>query len=188
MERQQSTDNEVAAALLKGISAKDPQALTELHSLVGRRIYAFALRFTRDSDLANQVVTDTLYDVWRFPNRFNGQSKVSTWVLAIAKHKALHALRQRHSVHVDLDDITDTLASETGDPELSNLGAERATALWRCIQKLPEIHRECLHMVYYEGLPLEEVAQFEQVPENTIKTRLFHARKKLKACLSGILE
>jgi len=155
---------------------------------MGRRIYAFSLRVVRDPDLANQVVTDTLYDVWKFPQRFNGQCKVSTWVLAIAKHKALHALTLRHRDHVDLEDISDTLASELGDPESSSLGAERAAALWRCVQRLPDIHRECLHMVYYEGLSLEEVAQFQQVPENTVKTRLFHARKKLQACLGGTLD
>jgi len=188
MDRQQSSGDEVALSLLKSIGDKNHKALTQLHGLVGKRIYAFAVRMTRDSDLANQVVTDTLFDVWKFPHRFNGQCKVSTWILAIAKHKALHALSQRHSDHVDLEDISDTLASDLGDPELSSVGAERAAVLWGCIQRLSEPHRECLHMVYYEGLSLEEVAQFQQVPENTVKTRLFHARKKLQACLTGILD
>src|SRR5690348_1204177 len=188
MERQQFPENDVAISLLKDIQAKDARALTKLHALMGKRIYTFAVRMTRDSDLANQVVTDTLYDVWRFPDRFNGQSLVRTWLLAIAKHKALHALRQGHSVHVDLDEITETLAGDTGDPELSSLGAERAAALWRCVQQLPELHRECLHMVYYEGLSLDEVAGFQQVPEGTVKTRLFHARRKLQACLGTTLE
>jgi len=188
MDRPQSSDNEAALSLLKAIGERNPKALAGLHSLVGKRIYAFAVRMTRDSDLANQVVTDTLFDVWKFPHRFNGQCKVSTWILAIAKHKALHALSQRHLEHADLDDISDTLPSDLPDPESSSIEAERAAALWRCIQRLPEAHRECLHMVYYEGLSLAEVAQFQEVPENTVKTRLFHARKKLQAWLTGISE
>jgi RNA polymerase sigma-70 factor (ECF subfamily) len=188
MERQDVADNNAAVALLEAIGARDTQALTKLHAMLGRRIYAFSLRLVRDVDLANQVVTDTLFDVWRFPHRFNGKSKVSTWVLAIAKHKALHALRQRHSDHVDLDDVCDTLVSEIGDPEASSLGAERAAALWRCIESLPDTHRECLHLVFYEGMRLAEVAEIQMVPENTVKTRLFHARKKLQACLSGVLD
>ena len=184
-----SPEAEPALALLKRIQAGDEAALASLHRLLGRRIYAFALRMVRDADLANQVVTDTLFDVWKFPQRFNGECKVSTWVYAIAKHKALHALRQRkHSAHTDLADIVDTLASDIGDPEVASLGAERAAALWRCIQRLPEEQRECLHMVFYEGYTLAEVAGFQGVPENTIKTRLFHARKKLQMYLGNTLK
>ena len=185
---QHITDNEMALELLRGIEAKDSQALRKMHGLLGKRIYTFAVRFTRDVDLANQVVTDTLHDVWRFPGRFNGKSKVSTWILAIAKHKSLHALRQRHSSHVDLEDITETIASESGDPESSSVNAERMTALWRCIERLPDAHRECLHLAFYEGMALAEVAEVQKVPENTVKTRLFHARKKLHACLQGVID
>lgn len=188
MDRQDVADNDSAVALLEAIGARDTQALAKLQAMLGRRIYAFSLRLVRDVDLANQVVTDTLFDVWRFPHRFNGKSKVSTWVLAIAKHKAMHALRKRHSDHVDLDEVSDMLVSEIGDPEASSLGAERAAVLWRCIQTLPDAHRECLHLVFYEGLHLAEVAEIQMVPENTVKTRLFHARKKLQACLGGSLD
>jgi len=188
MERQASADDLEAVELLRGIASKDSRALTKLHQLLGRRIYTFALRMIRDVDLANQVVTDTLYDVWRFPERFNGQSKVSTWVLAIAKHKALHALRQLPAEHVELDDIAETIASTGGSPEAAYMTSERMAALWHCLERLPDAHRECMHLVVQEGMALAEVAQIQGVPENTVKTRVFHARKKLQACLGTLLE
>jgi RNA polymerase sigma-70 factor (ECF subfamily) len=187
-EKLQALDDDPAVPLLRGIIARDQTALAKLHSLLARRVHAFSLRITRDSDLASQVVTDTLWDVWKFPERYNGTCKVSTWVLAIAKHKAMHATRSRRAEFVDLDDVSDSLVSELGDPESSSLAGERAIALWRCVQELPEVQRECLHLVFYEGMTLAEVAQVQQVPENTVKTRLFHARKKLQVCLGDTLD
>jgi RNA polymerase sigma-70 factor (ECF subfamily) len=177
-----------AAVLLRGIAARDQAALAKLHALMGRRIHAFSVRLTHDPDLANEVVSDTLLDVWRYPERFNGQSKVGTWILAIAKYKTMHALRQRRRPHVDIDDMADSLISEMGDPESTKLANERARELRKCIQRLPEEQRECLHMVYFEDLTLAEVAEFQGVPENTVKTRLFHARKKLEVYLAGVLD
>jgi RNA polymerase sigma-70 factor (ECF subfamily) len=183
-----SAEDQAALALLKAIASKNERALVRLHALLGRRIYAFSLRLGRDVDLANQVVTDTLYDVWRYPERFNGQSKVSTWMIAIAKHKTMHGMRRARPDHLDVDDFADSLVSNIGDPEQSSLSAERMTALWRCLQQLPEVQREALHLAYYEGLALAEVAELQNVPENTVKTRLFHARKKLEACMASVFD
>lgn len=188
MDREGTADNEEALALLQGILARDSQALTALHGLLARRIFSFALRMVRDNDLANQVVIDTLHDVWKHPERFNGQSKVSTWILAIAKYKALHAMRKQPTNQVDIQDLADTLVSERGNPEASSLVMERHRALWSCIEQLPEAQRECLHLVFYEGMALGEVAQIQSVPENTVKTRVFHARRKLQACMGEILD
>lgn len=188
MDRHRQHDDTEVVKLLEGIRVRDDASLTKLHALMSRRIHTFAMRIVGDNALANEIAMDTLYDVWKYPDRYNGTSKASTWILAIAKYKALHALRKRSPNEVDLNDLADTLISDRGDPEASSLAMERNRALLGCLQQLPEVQRECLNLAFFEGLPLAEVGAIQGVPENTVKTRIFHARRKLQAWMAELLE
>jgi RNA polymerase sigma-70 factor (ECF subfamily) len=179
----QPVDDALARRLLQRCAQKDERALKDFHRLMAPRIYAFASHRLRDASMAETVVVDTLYEVWKSADRFRGESKVSTWVLGIARHMMLQLARQADPEHEDIDDHAD---------ELPGVYADGATALSRwqeeqvvrgCMNTLSAAHRECMQLVYFEGLGLADVAAVQQVPENTVKTRLFHARKNMRACV-----
>jgi RNA polymerase sigma-70 factor (ECF subfamily) len=135
-----------------------------------------------DRTLAEDLVSETLFEVWQHANRFERRAKVSTWILAIARHKAMSALRHRRA-HEDLDEAHD-VADPAQNAEALWFKADRTKIIRHCLEKLSESHREVLDLVYYHEQPIESVARIVGVPLNTIKTRLFYARKHLAALLA----
>ena len=174
---------EEARALLDRLIQRDERALRDLHQLFGRRIYLFAVSRLRDEDAAETVMTDTLFEVWKHPDRFRGESRLSTWILGIAKYKVLNAFRSADRQHEDIDDHAESIA----DPNADVLGGieaqEQQRLLMECIEALSPPQRECMHLVFLEGMALAEVAEIQKVPEGTVKTRMFHGRKNLKDCV-----
>jgi RNA polymerase sigma-70 factor (ECF subfamily) len=169
--------------LLARLVERDERALRELHELFARRIYLFAVSRLRDEDAAQTVMIDTLFEVWKHPDRFRGESRFSTWLLGIAKYKVLSAFRSRDAVHEDIEDYAEVIAdSATGIVERLEEG-QRQQLLMECIDKLSDAQRECVQLVFLEGLALAEIAAVQKVPEGTVKTRLFHGRKNLRDCV-----
>ncbi|MGB0128611.1 MAG: sigma-70 family RNA polymerase sigma factor [Rhodocyclaceae bacterium] len=175
---------ETEQELLQRIARGEEHALRELHRRFARRIYAFALNRLHDEGEAEAIVSDTLYEVWRFPLRFRGESSFSTWLLGISRNKILSALRARRAPYEELDE--DMPSQDLGVFEVL-AEEEHRRGVRHCPEKLQDLHRECLYLVFYEGLALAQVAQLQQCPENTVKTRLFHARQKIKGCLERLL-
>ena len=180
--------NERVHALLREMGSGREQALKELYRAYSRTIYAFALVRLRDAADAEEVVVDTMHEVWRHPDRFRGESKFSTWLLGIARHKLLTLLRNRDPEHEEIETFEETLESDDASAFDVLAQKQRREGVRHCMDKLPEEQRECLHLVFYEGYGLAEVAAVQSCPENTVKTRLFHARRKLKSCLQRMLE
>ena len=184
----QEPGNERVFALLQRMSQGDEAALRELYLAYSRSIYAFALRRLRDAAEAEEIVVDTMHEVWRHPQRFRGESKFSTWLLGIARFKLLTLIRSREPQHEELGELEEVLESgEEGSFEVL-AQKQRREAVRQCMDKLPPEQRECLHLVFYEGYSLAEVAAVLGCPENTVKTRLFHARRKLKNALRLMLQ
>jgi RNA polymerase sigma-70 factor (ECF subfamily) len=182
-------DNDDVLRLLGRIEQRDEAAFKELYRAFSRKLYAYVLRQLAEPAQAEEIVADTLYEVWRQPARFRGEAQFSTWLIGIARNKVLMAWRSRKAdaVHDDLDEIADSLAAdEPGAFELL-AQAQRRDGVRHCMERLSQEHRECVHLVFYEGLSLGEVAELQQCPEGTVKTRLFHARQKLKKCLQLML-
>jgi RNA polymerase sigma-70 factor, ECF subfamily len=174
--------------LLQRIAKGDEAALRELYLAYSRTIYAFALRRLRDAAEAEEIVVDTMHEVWRHPERFRGESKFSTWLLGIARFKLLSLIRGREPQHEEIGELEETLDSgEEGSFEIL-AQKQRREAVRQCMDKLPAEQRDCLHLVFYEGYGLAEVAAVLGCPENTVKTRLFHARRKLKNALRLMLQ
>jgi RNA polymerase sigma-70 factor, ECF subfamily len=182
---EQSADQSHERELLARIGIKDQRALRELHTLYGRRIYAFALRRLRDPDEAETVVSDALFEIWKNPSGFREESRFSTWLLGIARNKMLMLLRARRPQHEELDEALPDKGLGSFETFANK---ELLEGLLRCMEQLGEMHRECLHLVLFEDLSLNEVSAIQQCPENTVKTRLFHARRKIKDCVSLLLD
>jgi RNA polymerase sigma-70 factor (ECF subfamily) len=180
--------NEQVFPLLQRIGKGDEAALRQLYLTYSRTIYAFALRRLRDAAEAEEIVVDTMHEVWRHPGRFRGESKFSTWLLGIARFKLLSLIRGREPQHEEIGQLEEILESgEEGSLEIL-AQKQRREAVRQCMDKLPAEQRECLHLVFYEGYGLAEVAAVLGCPENTVKTRLFHARRKLKNGLRLMLQ
>jgi RNA polymerase sigma-70 factor (ECF subfamily) len=173
-------------ALLRRMERKEESALAELHRLFSKKIFAFALHRLGHSDEAESVVIDTLYEIWKDPSRFRGESTVQTWILGIARFKALSLLRARSDSHEDIDSYAELIESDDPGPLRQMENKYQEQAVKNCMSKLKSDHRECLHLVFYQGLSLAEVAEIQAIPENTVKTRLFYARKNIKFCLQQI--
>ena len=165
-------------ALVARIAGRDKQALQLLYSRHHVRIYRFALRFLNDEAAAEDTVSEVFIDVWRQAERFEGRSQVTTWLLAIARNKALSLLRRRSSEELD-DEVAEFIEDPSDNPEVAMLKSQRASVLQDCLMQLSPAHREIVDLVYYHEKSVEEVAEIIAVPANTVKTRMFYARKRI---------
>ena len=170
--------------LLEKIAAGDRTAMHTLYARHNVRVYRFVLRVLRDTASAEDLVSQVFLDVWRTASQFEGRSQVSTWLLSIARFKALTALRQRKHEDIDQDDVMQ-IADQADTPEAS-LDRSRTSAILRaCVAKLSPAHREIVSLVYYHEKSVEEVAQLVGIPASTVKTRMFYARKQLAELLKS---
>jgi RNA polymerase sigma-70 factor, ECF subfamily len=170
------------AALIEAVAGGDRSAMHALYARHHARIYRFLVRLTSDASLAEELVSDVFFAVWRDAARFAGKSEPSTWMLAIARHKAFTALKRRHH-----ERLTEAMADAIVDPadgaETMIERDDRSAAIRACLARLSPDHREVIDLVYYHDKSVEEVAEITGVPRSTVKTRMFYARK----CLAKLL-
>jgi RNA polymerase sigma-70 factor, ECF subfamily len=183
-------DNHRVSTLLERIGRQDEAAFRELYKAFSRRVFAYVLNMVNDHGRAEEILVDTMYEVWRAPARFRGDSQFGTWLIGIARNKALMAYRSRRpdELHDDLDDIAETEPADTPDGFAQLASKQRAEGVQVCMGKLSDEHRECMHLVFFEGMSVAEIAAIQGCPENTVKTRLFHARQKIKNCLRLMIQ
>ena len=148
------------------------------------RVYRFVLRVVRDETKAEDLISEVFLDVWRQADRFEGRSAVSTWLLAIARFKALSALRRRPDEELD-DEAAEAIEDTSDNPEESLAKKDKSAVIRKCLEGLSADHREIIDLVYYHEKSVEEVAEIVGIPENTVKTRMFYARKKLAELLKA---
>src|SRR5215207_8180618 len=98
-------DEQLALDLLRRVAQRDEAAFDQLYRTLSRRVYAFAFHALRDAPSAAEVVTETLYEVWKAPGEFRGEGKLSTWVLGIARYKILDRLRAKQPLHEDIEEL-----------------------------------------------------------------------------------
>jgi len=167
------------------LAARDESALRELHRLYARGVYAFARQRLRDDAQSEEAVAETFFQLWRHAGRFRGESQLSTWIFGIARNVVLNMLRARGP---ETDDLDEDMPDEDLGVFDRVAQAELRAGILRCLEGLTDVHRECLVLVFYEGLSLAEVATVQGCPENTVKTRLFHARRNIKGCVARLRE
>jgi len=164
--------------LLSRIARGDAVAMRALVARHQTRVYRWILRFVRDAALAEDVLNEVFLDVWRQAASFAGRSSVATWVLAIARFKALTVERKRIDVQLDEDGAASI--PDPADNAEKVLEREDERNLLRAgLAALSREHREVLDLVYYHGKSIKDVAEVIGIPEATVKTRMFYARKKL---------
>jgi RNA polymerase sigma-70 factor (ECF subfamily) len=177
----QATSDE---ALIARIASGDRLAMQVLFARHHVRIYRFVLRLVRDQWKAEDLISEVFLDVWRQADRFEGRSTVSTWLLAIARFKALSALRRKPEEGLD-EDAALEIEDLADNPEVTLEKKDRSAVIRKCLMGLSAEHREIIDLVYYHEKSVEEVAKIVGIPENTVKTRMFYARKKLAEMLKA---
>jgi RNA polymerase sigma-70 factor, ECF subfamily len=169
--------------LIRRIAEGDQLAMRTLFGRHRVPLYRWLLRLVGDEALAEDLLSELFLDVWRQAASFEARSSVSTWLLAIARYKALSARRRRTDVELD-DELASKLADPADDPERVLQKKDRAEVLRRSLTRLSPEHGEVIDLVYYHGKSVKEVAEIIGIAEATVKTRMFYARKKLAALVA----
>jgi len=179
-----SIDKTSDAALVARVAEGDRHALRLLFARHQPKVYRFVLRLVANSATAEDVVNEVFFDLWRQAASFEGRAQLSTWLLAIARNKALTAMRGR--VHEPLDDATaEAIPDPAGTAEECIDVSQRGALLRQCLTQLSAAHREIIDLVYYHEKSIDEVATIVGVPAATVKTRMFYARKRLAELLAA---
>jgi RNA polymerase sigma factor (sigma-70 family) len=170
--------------LIARITTGDLQAFEQLYRNYHPRLTRFLGNLLRRPELVEEVLNDTMVVVWTRPERYNGTSKLSTWIFAIAYRKALKALRGQDEP-VEQDE--DLRASPEPGPEQLLGQSQVQQALLKAMGQLSADHRAVVDLTYFHEIGYREIAEIMECPVDTVKTRMFHARRRLKGMLAGHL-
>ena len=170
-------------ACLKAISKGDETAFEMLY----KRYQPMLLKFSTgllngDVSQAADIVDDALFDVWNKAANYREKAKVSTWIFTVTRFKTIDYLRKQKNVTLT-DNVETMLESDEAMPESLSSHKDEQERIKVCLDKLSDSHREMILLMYYQGLTIKEIAQVTETPENTVKTRMFHARDKMNSML-----
>jgi RNA polymerase sigma-70 factor (ECF subfamily) len=172
------------AELLRRIAAGDEIALRGLYARHQTRVFRFVSRQVGNAAVAEEVTNEVFLEVWRNAGNFAGASTAATWILSIAHHRAVSRLRKRREESWD-EDAAATLRDLADDPEVAAQKADKSALLRLCLDRLSPDHKAIIDLVYYHELSISEASEVLRIPENTVKTRMFYARKRLSELLKA---
>jgi RNA polymerase sigma-70 factor (ECF subfamily) len=170
-------------SLLESVIIGDHDAFRVLFIRHNVRIYRFVLRLTGNKSIAEEVVSEVFLEVWRHAARFEMKSQVSTWFLAIARHKAFAAMRRRSESQLDNEEFLLAIEDPADNPEECVDKQSRGTAIRLCLKRLSPAHREVIDLVYYHEKSVGEVAEIVGISASTVKTRMHYARSRMAMLL-----
>jgi len=177
---QATSDQALMALIAKG----DRDAMRLLFARHHLRVFRFLTRIVKNEETAEDLLNEVFLDVWRGARGFEARSQVTTWILGIARYKALSALRQRSFAALD-DEVAESFEDPADDPETAMQKTDRRAMLQACLSQLSNAHRQVIDLVYYHEQSIEEIARITGVPQNTVKTRVFHARKRIAELMAA---
>ncbi len=167
--------------LLRRVAEGDRGAFETLYRRFYPRVSGYVFRVCRRADLVEEVVGDVMLTLWRSAARFDGRSRVSTWVFGIAYRKTLKALERHRRRHESLDEAPEPAAE--GGAEARVARRELRGSLLAAMASLSADQRAVVDLAYFQDLSCAEIAAAVGCPVNTVKTRLFHARRRLRELL-----
>ncbi len=181
----EASANDREIVLLQAIAVADRRAFDVLYRDYYPRLMDFLMRLLSQTATAEEVVNDTLYVVWDRADSFAGRSRVSTWIFGIAYKKALKRLERegRYRSEPLSDHYQESHHSDSADDEVSALQLQET--LDKALGKLSASHRSVVELTYQFGYSYNEIAEILGCPVNTVKTRMFHARARLRRILEA---
>jgi len=171
------------AALIAKVATGNRLAMQVLFARHHARVYRFIFRLLGSEAAAEDLTSEVFLGVWRHAHRFEARSSVTTWLLAIARYKALAELRRRPQLACE--EAAAQTSDPADDPEATFAIKHRGEIVRDCLGRLSRRHREVIDLVYYHGKSVQEAAAILGIPGNTVKTRMFHARKNLSELLAA---
>lgn len=167
---------------IRRIAEGDRDAFEKLYAAWQTRLFRYLLRMVGDAGTAEELTNDTMVAAWKSAGSFQGNSKASTWLFGIARNKALNVLRRRLPVTVEVERAAAVAASSAG-PEQAVVRDRLQQAMKHALKELSVEHREVVEFTFYQELSYQEIAEIIECPVNTVKTRMFYAKKKLQEIL-----
>jgi RNA polymerase sigma-70 factor (ECF subfamily) len=164
--------------LMRRMVARDQTAMSALYARHHVRLYRYLVRLTRNEAIAEELMNEVFLESWRKAASYEGRSSVSTWLISIGHNRAISLLRKRSEEALD-DNMAVSIADEGDTPEVALQKSGKAAVMRACMDELSVDHREIIDLVYYHDKSVAEAAEILGIPENTVKTRMFYARKKL---------
>jgi RNA polymerase sigma factor (sigma-70 family) len=173
--------------LIRRVAAKDRQAFEVLYHRYSPRLHRYLSKLIRQRELIEEVLDDVMLVVWQNAARFNQTSRLSTWMFGIAYHKALKALTRPANQSTEVSPAVPEEGIDCEGPEGAMARQELHSTLARALETLPPELRTVVELTFYDGRSYQEIAEITGCPMNTVKTRMFHARRRL-AQISGVQE
>jgi RNA polymerase sigma factor (sigma-70 family) len=173
------------AALLRRVVERDQLAFETLYRIYHPRLVRFLSLVTPRGSIVEEALNDTMYAVWNRAHTYNGECKVSTWVFSIAYRTVYKALRWQDAPS-DAAELEQHASDDDGPEDLSS-AREMQAAVGRALEALSHEQRNVVVLTYFHDLPYQEIAQILECPVDTVKTRMFHARRKLRVLLQDEL-
>ncbi len=170
-------------ALIRAIAGGDAKALERLFSRNQTRVFRYLVRVVRNEAVAEELMNEVFLAAWQGAARYEGRSEPTTWLLSIAHNKAVSALRKKREVSGGFDEASAELEDTDDSPEVTAQKSDKSAQIRAAMTGLSAEHREILDLVYYQEQSISEAAEVLGIPEATVKTRMFYARKKLSELL-----
>jgi RNA polymerase sigma-70 factor, ECF subfamily len=178
-------DSDTDQALLAAVARTDTTAFDELYRRYERRVHGYLRSIVRDETMTEDLVIDTMTEVWRAAGRFESRSQVSTWILGIARHKAIDAIRKRTGDTPTVAiDATLQVPDCTASPHDIAASEEVRRIMQRAFTRLSPDHQEALRLAFFEELRYEQIAALLGIPANTVKSRVYYAKEQLRRVLA----
>lgn len=170
--------------LVARIAAQDQTALRAFYGRHQSRVFRFLLRLVGQEAIAEELLNEVFVEAWRNAGTFEGRASARTWLLSIAHHRAVSWLRRRREEGWDEEEAAE-IPDPDDDPEVVLQKTNKAAVLRRCLLRLSPEQREIIDLVYYHEMSVAEVSSIVGIPESTVKTRMFYARKRLSELLKA---
>ena len=173
-------------ALIASVATRDEAAFERLYAATRAKLYGVVLRILRRHDLADEVMQETYVKIWSSAGRFDpALSSPITWMVAIARNRAIDQVRKKTEVSIDEDPAVLEIAAESPDPLAKREMTEELRRLLACMGRLDEERRRLVLFAYYDGWSREQLAAKFDKPVNTVKTWLRRALMEIRECLGS---
>lgn len=183
----EKTDNTSVSdlTLLEEITDENKEAFKTLYNRYVRQVHSYIYKLTRDNKLSEEVTNDVFFEVWNSANKFQGKSKVLTWIFGIAHNKTMNEIRKRKEIPVDPEEFTKEVSTDIQTDEII-MKKDRDEQMKAALDQLTPEHRTVVELTFLQGLSYSEIAEIMDCPVNTVKTRMYYAKEKLKEIFTSL--
>jgi len=172
------------AVLLSLVAQGKRDALELLFRRHNAKVFRFLARLLDNEAVAEELVSEVFLEVWRHAGAFAARSQASTWLLSIARHKALSVLRRRRTEQLD-EETAGRIEDPADSPEVALQKTQQSAILRDVLEQLSPVQRQIVDLVYYRERTIDDVAKSLRIPLATVKTRMFYARKRIGELLAA---